>query len=317
MHHPTNLPEAASGSQGEASLIAASLRSMMRGWWIIGLCFAFFLGLALLYLQVASSKYTATMKIRPGGANELLSTLEGPTSPLSGFASLLKPMQSGDDFMGRYLNGITSIRVAEALAAKPGLLKQVFFKAVDPVTGDWLRPDDPNGGLVRNLLNLPPWSPPGAEELNLFIQKQVKIEAVGTSDIRAVSVELSSKEAAENFLRTLHEEVESQIWGAEMARRTGYIEHLTERLRDVQSIEHRVALSQLIVANERVLMILNTGGDVAVDVFDPIYVYEDPTSPKPGTAILASIILGLFFGTVISLWRDGRRRRKRSAQAQR
>src|SRR6185312_4149192 len=139
--------------------------------------------LAILYLNTATYKYTATLMVSPVQSSQG-SGLSGKLGGLGNLASLAGINIGGDAatqaFM-LYQKGLYSRDVADLLAKDPQLMHAVFHKRWDAAAKQWIPPNPTVRAIaqfVQTILGMPlhDWQPPDGSLLQEYINDNVNVE---------------------------------------------------------------------------------------------------------------------------------------------
>lgn len=275
-----------------------------------------FIAAALAYLNVATYRYTAELKVTPsessGGGSPSASGLAG----LASIAGISLGQESGATPFQLYLEGIKSRNAAEVLVQRLDIAKVVFKAEWSEERQRFI--DRPNaiGNTIRDLkgaLGLPiyPWQEPGAARMQAFIQDNVTITENPKSPVVTLAFSHADQKFASRFLDVLHQVVDEQLRRKALQRSGRYISYLNTQLQRVTVAEHRQALTQALSEQEKFRMMASSGLAYAADPFGEAASSLHPTSPQPAITIFLSATLGFACGALIVLirwWRRGGRR---------
>nr|WP_243451746.1 Wzz/FepE/Etk N-terminal domain-containing protein [Sphingosinicella soli] len=257
-------------------------------------------GAAVIYLHYATFYYTSELRVTPvqEDAGNLGGGLGGLAS-MAGF-SLGKGMQATS--FDLYLEELGSREVAQELSLDHALMQTVFVDRWDARTGQWRQPQ---GNLesvkraVKRLLGVPiySWRPPGAPDLQQYIVTNLEVEDSDEKSATVLRFEHRDPRFAHTLLWRLHRTADDAVSRRALARTTAYIAYLEAKLAQVTLTEHRQALGQSLIEQERQRMIASSGLPYAADPLGDVAVSPRPTWPRP----LSVLLLGLIGGGVIGM----------------
>ena len=122
---------------------------------------------------------------------------------------------------------------------------------------------------------------------------------------------------AGTFLDLLYREADNIIREETRVRTSLQIGYIERQLGRVSVIEYRKVLTDLLASQEKSMMMLNVELPYVASVIEPPFVSELPTHPKPITALLVSLVLGIFLGVFLALalaaWGWGEDQRRKTA----
>jgi LPS O-antigen subunit length determinant protein (WzzB/FepE family) len=301
--------ESLAGSSGESAPVFIDLLALVqdirRRWAWIAAAAVIGLALAFLYLNIANVRFAGTLRVSP--ANSTQGSLSGALGRLGGLASLagvqVRQGNEGASPFELYLDRMQSRAMAEELAKDPRILRTVFDREWDAVSGRFterpglLRP-------VRNLLYrfagqpLPEWTPPGAEQLQLYFEKTLVITPPGPKDppITTLSVRAKDGAFAVYLLERMHAQADADVRAAQLERARQYAAHLSKKLATAQIAEHRISLSEALLEQERAIMMATGSSDFAAIPLERPTSSSRPVSPKVVPALALGVVGGIFFG---------------------
>jgi len=278
------------------------------------------LGLAILYLNIATYTYTAQLKVasvdaverqRGGGALAGLAAVAGV-----GFRDPLSDPQ-----FELYIEGLTSVETARVLEEDPRIMRTIFTVAWDEASQSWQEPPE---GVVRKVINLIKailgirrfeWQPPGAARLAEYLSKNVQISRSKDTIITGISFVHEDPEFGKYFIKSLNETVNEKLRRRAILRSSASIRYLKEQLEVIQVAEYRQALLQALSEQERIRMTASSGLPFAADVISGPAVSEYPDKPRASITLALAILLGGVFGVLVAFTRfaiaDARLRRQR------
>lgn len=264
----------------------------------------------IFYLQRATYLYKAEVKVAPAQSTQTNSKSKlGGLASLASIAGISMSQDPGTMYFLLYTEGVHSRSVAEALAREPDVMKVIFRNEWDAETQRFV---EPRPGIVgsavkgiKSLLGVRsyPWKKPGADRLQDYIQKNVKVTEDATSPIVTLSFEHEDPRFAARFLMEIHAVLDDGIRQKARQRATQYIDYLSKQLQSATLFEHRTALSQALGEQERSRMMASSTLAFAAEPLDPATTSLRPTRPQPALVLLLSVVIGLALSLGVALMR--------------
>ncbi|WP_199553927.1 Wzz/FepE/Etk N-terminal domain-containing protein [Sandaracinobacteroides hominis] len=266
----------------------------------------------IVWLNVATPSYTATMLLTPAPNDS--SSSAGRLGGLGGLAAAAGISGLQADRPTRFdlfFEMARSQAVAEKLAADPKIMQTLFDDQWDATSRSW-RP--PAGAVarakatVRRLIGRRQgWQPPTGQELQLRLEKVVKIRRESNTDpITYVTFDTRHRDFGPYLLQKLHAEADEAVRRRSLATSRGYIAYLERRLPEVRIVEQRQALATILSEQEKAVMIASSGLPFAAAQIEPPVVSQIPTKPEPLLTLVFGAGLGLLLGVGFALFRLGR-----------
>jgi capsular polysaccharide biosynthesis protein len=147
------------------------------------------------------------------------------------------------------------------------------------------------------------------DDLVDFVSDHIAVESSETSAIRRIEFTYKNPALARKMLTEVVTEADAVIRDQVRAGSQQYLEYLNSAMDKTSSPEVRAALAQLIIEQQRRIMMISGTGPYAADIIDGPYVWSTPTSPKPALAIALCLLLSVLINFMIILFRAVRRRR--------
>lgn len=313
---PQSLPQ--KDTQDEPGL-ADFAAFVWRARWIA--FFAALLGLCLsvLYLEMATYRYTATLIVTP--AKSEMTQLPGNISGLAAIAGINFSGGDGENDFNLYVLGLQSDQIAAEFVKRNDITHRLFDRDYDPVLGQWRRPS----GLLaiistatKSALGIPgaEWRPPGPTDLQEFLEEEVKVSTDRKTKVTTISVDHEDPLFAAKLITELHEETDAILRRQALARADQSIDYLERQLSRVQLAEHREALAEMLGAQEKARMLASSAAPYAAQPFGTAVVSSKPTSPQPVIVLLIGLVGGAIFGVLAMLTRRIVQSAKREMNAQ-
>ena len=278
-----------------------TLRDLVRALWAARLFIAggLLVGIvvALLWLACAVPQYRVTMLVGPTtrtGTPDISALF--PENASYALEYVVRSFGPGDssDFMRfeTILRGPTvSARLLNDPALNPGLAS------------------DRRWSFARSGI------PDNAEKLSAYLQKKVRIEPVGHTPIRKVTYFHADPDFGRRLLLTLYGTTDSLIRQEIREKAATRIVWLNDTLRTTNDPEHRRMLTNLLMEQEQVKMILALNEPFAAMLAEPPSVSAKPVWPDKKTLFPLLGFVGAFLGFMIFL-STGRGRESFSARFQ-
>jgi uncharacterized protein involved in exopolysaccharide biosynthesis len=258
------------------------------------------IGLGLLFLGVATYRYTATLTVTP--VQSEMAQLSGNMSGLAAIAGFSLPGAGDVSDFNLYLVALQSRQVAAELAKDDKIMQRLFRSQYDVPSGRWLRPNDfiaNFSSASKSALRVPgtDWKRPDAADLQKILQEKVKIITDRKLNITNISFDDRDPEFAAKLITDLHEKTDDVLRRRALVRADQAIGYLKKQLSQVQLAEHRQALAAILGEQEKMRMLASSAAPYAAQPFGDAVSSSRPTSPKP----IIVLFLGLVGGMSASL----------------
>lgn len=294
--HAMTLALPMAGGEGDLRGVVRTLRTGWRwllGGWVGGLA------LAVAALWLVTPAYTAAMVIGPtarvGSAamGARVPTLNGRDS--AGVAEPGAGDESLSDF-ARYLELFGSGPVADRLAADPAILRALFAERWDAEAERWRPPPGLFPTVKRALLAMvgrEDWVEPDGDRVARALRDRLVVDMLRSGPMRRITFRHADRAIAVELLGRIAAATDAHL-RAEAARRSAaQIAHIKLRLGAVTVAEHRQALSDLLLDQERVAMMIGVDLPFAADMIQPPAAATLPDWPNPAVVIPLAGLVGL------------------------
>lgn len=269
---------------------------------------AIFIGIAVIYLNLATYKYTATQHIT--ATEQSQSSIPSGLSNLGSFVGVDIGGQGGTPF-ALFQQALTSEAVAAELARDQNLLIALFPKQWDEETGTWKEPEGAIrslGKLVKSLLGVPdrPWQPPGAEDIRSHIEKKL-IVTTNRSNENFITVQYEHRDpqVAVQLVQALTLHADNFLRSKSLKRAEDYVAYLEKKIAITDVSEYRLLLARALIGYENTRMMASADSNFAAEPFGDTIISNVPTSPNIIFVLLIAIVLAviawIFFTLVFSL----------------
>ena len=287
------------------------VRELWYNWFILVLCLGTAVGIAFAIVENSTPKFPATMKVAPAESNFGALTGGGQNNLGSvGGLGLLAPLTGGrqqyDDY-SHFLDLLHSVRLAEQLERRYGLMKEVF--PYDSATNQYVPPSELLPRLVRfarSVVGLPVWTPPGpvefADYLTDYLETDRHIDSSATITYRN-----SDPAKARLFLERAFTETDRLMRDEKLRTREEFQRYISDRLTQTAGLDQRSVLIQLWGTEETQRLLLTSGDPVGARMIDDVNV---PNLPSADAAIVLTIAIvsGLSLGILIIIVRTAIKR---------
>lgn len=276
--------------------------------------------LAVVYLRVATPRYTVTLQLAPistspvpSGALGMLGALTGANIDLGGGTQPFQIFQAG----------LQSRVAADALATDLGLMRRIFFREWSVAEGRWREPPP---DMVRTVINtikstlglrILPWEPPGGARLAEFLKNRVRVIQSRTSPLATVEVQMPDSRLAADLLLQLHAAVDRIMRARALDRAEGYINSITAQLQRVTVSDYRQALVENLAEQEKVRMMASANVAFSSEIFSGPAISPWPTSPSSWRALVLALVGGTVTAMGLALFLEFRMSRRRAAKMRR
>ncbi|PWC39641.1 hypothetical protein [Azospirillum sp. TSO35-2] len=285
---------------GGESDLRTLVRVLRGGWrWLLAGGFGG-LALAVAALWLVTPSYSAAIIVGPTA--RVGSAAMGARVPtLSGreTASSVAEPGAGDESLSdyaRYLELFGAGPVAEALQRDPAVLRALFPDRWDAEAGRWRPPPGLPAMVKRALLALVgrgDWTEPDGERVARALRDRLVVDMLRSGPMRRITLRHADRATALDLLGRVAAATDAHL-RAEAARRSAaQIAHIKTRLSAVMAAEHRQALSELLLDQERVAMMIGVDLPFAADLIQPPTAASLPDWPNPAVVVPLAGLAGL------------------------
>ncbi len=289
-----------SASKNDDLLVRDLITVALRGWWVIAAVTILAVILVSIWMSVVEPKYTAQMTIAPA-SSDLPQDL-GALSAVASFAGLNPVIPEAVPKYVRFRQTLISTGLADRLEERHKVLHKVFEKRWDAAGETWLPPGGPFDrakAVVNPLFGLPAWTEPSSETLVEFIKEEVAVAEIADTSMLTLSFSHEDREFAVALLTWLHNEADSLLREEARDIALRQISYATKRLSSITVSDYRNMMLALLAEEEKKLLLIEAAGPYAALIVDTPRVSTEPTFPKPVIFLIAAIVLGIAFGTVL------------------
>ena len=289
------------------------LTTIWRRKWILFASVAGTLILAITYLHFATYTYTAELDVKPAqssGNNPPRSS--GGLSSLASLAGLSLPTDQSSTQFELYVEGLQSRAAADALSKDVNLMRVIFSSEWNEQTQTWEEPKSsirPLIQAVKAVLGVPnyPYQPPDGGRLKIYMDARLKVNERPNKIIVTITFTHKDPQFAATFLAALDKLVDSKLRQDALFRSSTNVAYLSEKLKTVTVEEHRQAITQALIEEERNVMMANSNAPFAAEPFGGPTALFRPTDPDPWLTLASGALAGIVIGIAVALL-VGRRR---------
>jgi hypothetical protein len=276
--------------------------------WSVGLALGAFVALGLvlsiLFLAIVKPTYTASMVIGP--TQEQFSS--SPSNQLDRNAlSLLSGggLLSGPRVITPYdafLKTIQTREVADRLFADPEIRAGLFPGAWDSATKSWKQSFSPKSALVGVLY----WlvgrhrpTQPTADTVEEVLKNSVNVGMIERGPMYTLTYSATNREFAMDFLHRSFVTADRIVKNRNLKQVLERIQILKNRMNSLDVVDYRSQFINLLMDQEKQLMVLQGNMDFAASVVVPPSAPDYPDSPR--LFVTAVLFMALFFLLGVSI----------------
>ncbi len=285
-------------------LLRGAIAVAVEGRWLIVRTAMLTAILALLALRMTEPSFTATLIVGPTVAEGLLG--RGTPLPDLPTGSILNGAVHGAgekmSYYERFLYELTSLSVANELAASPEIMRRVFAPMWNEKEQKW----GPDPGLFprlrRILLDLAgrtSWSAPDGRELARFLRSKIQVQQIGNTPLRRIVYRHSDPDFARLLLNRLYATTERQLRTIAVTGNARMIEEYERMARLTTDLEHKRALWATLTGHEQFAMMMNVDFPLAADLMEAASCDVLPDNPDPAIVLPIAFVAGLVLGLVL------------------
>ena len=280
-----------------------------RGRNIVAICLVLGIGYGIYAAWKSGPLFAAEMSLLPAESN----SADGGGSAGSGTLGLIAGL-TGTNLgsvpkFTQFLAALHSTAVAKILDQKYAMSCRVFRGDCDQKTLQWRERSGMRAwfnGVLARLSGLPdPNGPHTPTELAAYIDGAVTIAIDKTSQVVKVNYQNQRSEFATQFLSVLVRTTNDYIKAQDRGVMRQYVQYITAQASNATNVAHREALDQLLLQQERKLMLTEVDVPYAASILDGPTVF--PVNKAARTIAIYSA-LGLIVGALIALGKEFLRR---------
>lgn len=260
---------------------------------VIPACVTAMLVLALLWLNLTTPQYStrmilspvnkdnvATMGLRLSARKALDATTSGVTEneSLSDFARAVQLLTSPE--IARQMLRDDTLDIKQHLLATPGIgfsLRRILWR----LAGQSLEPTQ------------------DAVALSDVLDRDLRIDAIGRSPMRLITLRHADRDFAIAFLNKLYHVTDTHLRLLARKRSQAESAYLQAALENVTLHQQRKIMTQLLAAQQQTAILLAANLPFAAEQLQPAQAPHNPDWPMVGLTLLAAVFLGLFIAVSV------------------
>lgn len=151
----------------------------------------------------------------------------------------------------------------------------------------------------RRFTFLPPTTFEHAEEIAAYLTKEIMIKPVGDTPLRVIELEHPNPVLAKKLLLSLHEASDAILRQEMLQKTNARLEYLKSTIAETANPDHRQALTDLLIEQERASMMLKMDRHFAATLVEPPYIYPKPVWPRKSYLFPILVLTGMLAGWII------------------
>lgn len=225
--------------------------------------------------------------------NKGLSALAGQFGGLASFAGV--DLGSSNTFKDEAIALLKSRQFTEEFIRDRQLLPILFYKKWDSGPKRW-KSEDPDD------------IPTMWDANELFAEKIRSVHEDKKTGLITLALEWIDPGQAVDWAEDLVKRINERMRQRAIAEAQNSLRYLNEELKRTSATEIQQAIYGLIEAQTKTMMLANVRDEYAFKVIDPPAVPDPDEYEKPNRPVIAalSLMLGLFAGVLVGIWRDSR-----------
>jgi len=251
---------------------------------------------AWLWVRLTPPEFRATMVVAP------TETLVDGAGASAGDAPASS--EAGPAFP-RFLQLLTSVEVARRLSELDWALPALFPDRWDAARGTWRQPGGLGAWLGGVVLGRPARWPPGPEDLAERLGDRLRIDAVGSTQMRRLVLRHRDRDTAIALLVALHRAADAVLREQAANRADAYIAYLDRQLARTTLAEHRSGLATLLGRQERARMLIAVDLPYAAEPVEAATAPLRPGWPNPVLVLPLAVVAGAAVGLMAAHARHG------------
>lgn len=138
-----------------------------------------------------------------------------------------------------------------------------------------------------------------AEELSVYLNKNIRIDPLGATPLRRISYQHPNADFSSAMLRKLHLVADQMIRRERRQQSQRRIEYLEKALRKTIHPDHRKGITNLLMQQEHIKMLANLDEAYAAIVVEPANSSPKPVWPNKMLVLIVFIFLGALLGYIV------------------
>lgn len=266
--------------------------------------------LMVLYLHVASPRYTVSMQIAP-----VVNTQSPASGGLGGLAKLagvdINAANPGAVQFRLFLAGLTAHDAADLLTRDQPLLREMFPKQWSKDVKQWREPPSltrPVTRVIKSLLGFTvrPWHPPDGGDVQQYLSDNLEVYEDPKGPVVTLRIDTDEPEMARRLLVKLVGTVDQLLRQRALQRANDYVRYLTNQLNIETVADYRQVLIAHLAEQEQTLMMANANVTFSMQVFNQPAIPPTPSAPKVIVLLISALVLGMGLGTGMCLVAESR-----------
>jgi uncharacterized protein involved in exopolysaccharide biosynthesis len=274
--------------------------------------------LAIVYLNLATYRYRAELRVTPSAASKTpaLALGGGNVGGLASLAGISLGAAASATPFDLYMDAILSREVAEHLARDPLVMRAVFAADWDVSGKRWRDPYTGLGNAVRSLKSLMgipvrPWQKPDAAALQKHLERSLKVYKNNTVPITRIQYDHRDGYFAAYLLTRMNDIADRKVRRDALDQARVYTTYLSKRLPEVTIAELRSRIVDQLSKQEELTMMASSAVPYAAVPLEEPTVPDLPDNPRPRIVLPLGVLAGVAIGVLLALLRSSRWRRNR------
>ena len=279
-------------------------QALWRGSWIIGLLMIVGLALGLRAMYGFQPSYSASMIVAPLKGSGAGGGQAGGISSIARSVGLsIDTSSAGPTMLDRLQRVAASVKFAEHMQEKYGLLQKVYSGAWDESSESWTRPTGSRFEYeqrIRTFFHLATWRAPSVETLANYISGSVRFDRMKDGFFQ-VSVSNQDGQKALELLTRVYSEADNILRNKDKqytAERKAYLE---QQMLSARIAESRVMLANLLSSEEQRSMLLDSHLPYAARIVEPPHLFGRPSTASVRDELAVRLIFSFALGIGLSL----------------
>ena len=292
---------------------AISFRDALAFFWGARFCMigGFISGLvmATLLLIWVKPAFEASVSLAPPNISLPGTTFRGGGSGDGTNLTSLLGLKGADDGPSPYERVMLTIQsrdLADGLSRDPRIIHTIFRGDWDASSQQWMHRwslSNMFGDIVSAMFGRGGWAPPGADELQGYIQATVVVKPADQHSVTSITYRNQDADFARYFLNKLVLSADRAIRDTDRRRYQQYQAFLAEQINRGSSVELRQSLIAMYGSVTQQLMLVTSDATYGIDIMDGPNVSRRPVSPSPPRVYLILGMLGIAGGLAAAVGR--------------
>lgn len=288
------------------------IRQLLRTWlkwsWLIVLVAAFGAYQGVERVRGSTPLYKASMVVQPDAGSSGLSSAAVELGQALGLGVAGSGTATA---FGRLQVIVGSVNLAKELQKEHRLMQKVFAGLWNEEDGAWRRPtgdDFERQQRIRRFFGLSEWTAPSLEDLAAYLAGSIQFKPSKTPGFFEVSFRHTDPDFALKVLSIVYQAADDRTRQQDLAESQQRRSYVSKQLTSTRLVDSRQALINLLTAEEREAMLLESDLPYAARIIEPAFVSSNPEEPNIVVAIGLPTIMwavgALLLITLIALFRS-------------